>query len=168
MTAAHLTRRKFHGLHFGFQKMEGMKNCKTCGKLMERKRKKGVLETMRDFQKREYCNRRCAARYQHAAKKGEFPVMQARKAVRESAQILDDATVSETKKMSALEFLEQTINDKTVDRITRVTAAKALLPYQEKKPGEQGKKAEQDEAAKEATRGRFGAMTGPKVVNIKN
>lgn len=73
----------------------------------------------------------------------------------------------EDQKMTAMEFLEQTINDKSVDRITRVNAAKALLPYQVKKPGETGKKDMQAEAAKEAGKGRFGTMNGPKVVAIK-
>jgi len=48
-----------------------------------------------------------------------------------------------------------------------VNAAKALLPFQEKKVASAGKKDQQADAAIEASKGRFGAMSGPKVVGIK-
>ena len=63
--------------------------------------------------------------------------------------------------------MEGVVNNKTIDVITRVNAAKALLPYQEKRTDKTGKKQDKANAAKEAGKGRFGAMSGPKIVNIK-
>lgn len=140
--------------------MDEQRFCKNCGALLERKRKNRVLESLRDFRKREYCGKKCAGSFQQANSGG------LKKQVADAVKEVSGQTKPEGRK-TAMEFLEDIINDPTADKITRVNAAKALLPFQEKKVASSGKKDQQADAAKEASKGRFGAMSGPKVVGIK-
>ena len=135
------------------------RNCKNCGKLLERRRKGKTMESMRDFRRREFCDKRCSSKFQHADK--TQVAVQIKEAV-ESVELGEDQ-----EKKTAMEFLEGIINDSKVDHVTRVNAAKALLPYQEKRTDKTGKKQEKADAAQQAGKGRFGAMSGPKVVNLK-
>lgn len=140
--------------------METTRNCKHCGKLLERRRVKGKLEGTRDFRRRNFCDKKCSSKYQHSNKEN-VPVL-----VKDAVELADNGDSEQRK--TAFQFLEDVINGSHgADITTKVTAAKALLPYQEKKVGETGKKTDKEDAAKKASTGRFAPALGPKVVNIK-
>lgn len=138
--------------------MSDPKRCKYCGNILERKRKGGKFESLRNFTKRSFCDMSCGAKFQHANKKLERIAI---------VPVATNEDFSDNgKNQTAAQFLESVVNNKSVDMISRITAAKALLPYQSKKAGETGKKQEKDEAAKKSGKGRFSVMTGPKVVSF--
>ena len=58
-------------------------------------------------------------------------------------------------------FLMAAMNDIELGEKLRIDAAKALMPFVHKKPGEIGKKEEKLEAAQKAAGGRFGAPPPP-------
>ena len=59
------------------------------------------------------------------------------------------------------EFLLATMNDFETDSKLRVDAAKALMPFIHPRKGEGGKKEEKENAAKFASKGKFGASLPP-------
>ena len=59
------------------------------------------------------------------------------------------------------EFLLATMNDFETDSKLRVDAAKALMPFIHPRKGEGGKKEEKENAAKSASKGKFGASPPP-------
>lgn len=61
-------------------------------------------------------------------------------------------------------FLLALMNDIEADVKLRSDAAKALMPFMHKKLGEGGTKEQKKDAAKVAGRGRFGAVTPPRLV----
>lgn len=61
-------------------------------------------------------------------------------------------------------YLLAVMNDNDQDMRLRVDAAKALLPYQHKRIGDQGKKDERQDAAKKAGAGKFKPAEAPKLV----
>lgn len=72
-------------------------------------------------------------------------------------------------KKTALQILEEAVNNEGLDWNTRIAAAKALIPYQSKRAGvSAGKKEEAVEAAKKASTGRFAPGTAPKVFSISS
>lgn len=136
-----------------------LKTCARCGQVLTRKRfDSGRLEDRTAFEKRKFCSLTCANSRKDSAKA---------KRDTEAERQTDKATTGGQGNQTAMAILEDIANDKSIDVITRANAAKALLPYQAKKARETGKKQEKAEAAKEAGKGRFGAMSGPKVVNIR-
>ena len=140
--------------------MENTRICRYCGKAIERKRNSdGRNEPFRDFNRRKFCDRTCSAKHSHGKKESRTDLIEEAK--------VDLKSPDTRERLTAVQFLESIINDRTIDLVTRVNAAKALLPYQEKKPGSGGKKEQQKDAAKEAARGKFAPMAGPKVVGIK-
>lgn len=60
-------------------------------------------------------------------------------------------------------FLRAVMNDSATDAKLRVDAAKALMPYVHERKGDAGKKAAQNEAAKQVA-SRFSASAPPKLV----
>ena len=58
-------------------------------------------------------------------------------------------------------FLIATMNDYDADAKLRVDAAKALMPFIHPRKGEGGKKEEKENAAKTASKGKFGAAPPP-------
>lgn len=64
-------------------------------------------------------------------------------------------------RLTAVEILIRAMNDKALDWRLRIEAAKALLPYQERKAGAGGKKENRQEAAQAAASGRFGSRPAP-------
>lgn len=58
-------------------------------------------------------------------------------------------------------FLMAAMNDIELGEKLRIDAAKALMPFVHKKPGEIGKKEEKLDAAQKASNGRFGAPPPP-------
>lgn len=58
-------------------------------------------------------------------------------------------------------FLMAAMNDIELGEKLRIDAAKALMPFVHKKPGEIGKKEEKLDAAQKAAGGRFGAPPAP-------
>ena len=60
-----------------------------------------------------------------------------------------------------LAFLVSVMQDKTVDASLRIDAAKAIIPFVHRKPGEDGKKDQQAEAAKKAGISKYAAMLAP-------
>ena len=141
--------------------METNKKCKNCGKLIERRNKRGKWESMRDFTRRQFCNKRCSSTFQHAAEKSPEAV--------EVAKAVEDAsTGTEKERKTAIQILEDAANNEKLDWVTRINAAKALAPYQSSKTGDKGgKKAEREEAAKKVGAGRFAPASAPKVFPIK-
>lgn len=136
-----------------------LKTCARCGQVLTRKRfDSGRLEDRTAFEKRKYCSLNCAN-----TRKSSTKATRAAEVERHTVK----ATTGDQGNQTAMAILEDIANDKTIDVITRVNAAKALLPYQAKKTRETGKKQDKAEAAKEAGKGRFGAMSGPKVVSLK-
>lgn len=63
-----------------------------------------------------------------------------------------------------LEFLQAVYRGEIDATNAQITAAKAMLPFVHKKVGEQGKKEERKEAAKEASGGKFTSTEPPKLV----
>jgi phage terminase small subunit len=61
----------------------------------------------------------------------------------------------------ALEFLRGVMSDDALDMRLRIDAAKALMPYQHEKPGNTGKRENQADAAKSASKGKFAASKPP-------
>lgn len=64
-------------------------------------------------------------------------------------------------RLTAMQVLESAMNNPALDWRLRFDAAKALLPYQEKKAGAAGKKEDRQDAAKQAATGRFGSRPAP-------
>ncbi|WP_341706520.1 terminase small subunit [Halopseudomonas sp.] len=60
-----------------------------------------------------------------------------------------------------LEFFKSMMNDPAEDPKLRLDAAKSLAAYTVAKPGDKGKKEDKADAAKKATRGKFGAAPPP-------
>lgn len=61
-------------------------------------------------------------------------------------------------------FLINAMNNVGLDDRLRIDAAKSLMPFMYVKKGEGGKKDERQEAAKNVSKGRFGASQPPKLV----
>jgi phage terminase small subunit len=59
------------------------------------------------------------------------------------------------------DYLLDDMNDPTLDRKDRRDAAKALMPFIHPRKGEGGKKEEKENAAKSASKGKFGASPPP-------
>lgn len=60
-----------------------------------------------------------------------------------------------------MDLLKSEMNNPTLDPKTRIQAATALLPYMHQKQGESGKKEKADDAAREASSGRFKPASAP-------
>ena len=65
------------------------------------------------------------------------------------------------------DFLLATMNDFSTEPKLRVDAAKALMPFVHQRKGEGGKKEEKDQAAKSASKGKFGAAAPPQLRSVK-
>lgn len=139
--------------------MSNRKECKQCGAVLERRvSADGKKERLRDYHRRQFCSRRCSGLYYRDHKKQDKPVPVEQP---EPSQSIEDYADKKTAK----EYLLSVVNDESIDKVTRVTAAKALLPYTEKKAGEKGgKKESQAGRAKQAGAGRFQAAQPPKLV----
>ena len=138
------------------------KTCQCCGTPLSRKRfPSGRLESNRAFQRRKYCCLACANTRRPEAQ--ETRRQQAVK-TKTTAEAAADPQATKT----ALQILEEAANDVTLDWNTRITAAKALAPYQSKRTGDAGKKEGKEEAAKKAATGRFAPAAAPKVVQLRN
>lgn len=72
---------------------------------------------------------------------------------------VDDKTLSASE-----QFLQGVMLNDEADLRMRLEAAKALLPYQAKKPAEGGVKKQREDAAKEKAK-KFQAITPPRLVN---
>lgn len=136
--------------------MANEKKCKYCGKLLVRREAGGKVEPARDFRRRQFCDKRCSSKFQHSGKGG------VRAEVKVKSEEIE--TGSDDEKKSAAEYLSDVVNDTATDTVTRVNAAKALLPYQSKKVGEQGKKQTKGERAASAATGRFASGNAPRLV----
>lgn len=69
--------------------------------------------------------------------------------------------------ITPLEYMLKVMRDETQPKDRRDRMAALAAPFCHSRAGEKGgKKQEREAAAKEAGKGRFGAMSGPKVVNI--
>lgn len=79
-----------------------------------------------------------------------------------AAPILSESPSLLTK--DSMAFLVAVMNDVETDMKVRTDAAKALLAFQHRKPGEAGKKDERAEAAKRVSGGKFAAAAPPKLV----
>lgn len=140
--------------------IEEERKCKHCGKLMARKAKKGKLESARDFRRRQFCDKKCSSLFQHSSNAIAVDADQSTPA--------DGPEASGDQKKTAIEILEEAANNKKIDWHTRITAAKALAQYQNRKVGDTGgKKGERDEAAKKASAGRFAPSFAPKLTMVK-
>lgn len=76
----------------------------------------------------------------------------------------EDSTFDFSKAMTFTDpkaFLIATMNDYDADAKLRVDAAKALMPFIHPRKGEGGKKEEKENAAKTASKGKFGAAPPP-------
>lgn len=141
--------------------METERHCLFCGEVLKRRTDGGKKESNRDFQRRKFCSKVHSSKYHHMG------AVEVKKAVAILEKEEDTARESPAKK-TAREILEDMINDPMVDNVTKVNAAKALLPYQEKKVDSAvGKKDELANKSKKAASGKFSAGCAPKVVNIK-
>lgn len=140
-----------------------LKTCATCARVLTRKRyPSGRLEPLNAFNERKYCCLACSNTRRDETKD--------RKATEAAQQATTGPVPScgDGKRQAAVEFLMDVVNDETVDTVTRVAAAKALLPYQARKAsGQIGKKEDQGEAAKVAVKGVFSPMSGPKVLPFR-
>lgn len=65
-------------------------------------------------------------------------------------------------------FLQSVVSDVSADLKLRLEAAKALLPYQKPKMGEQGKKEAKRDAALSAGGGKFSIPSPPKLTLVKS
>ena len=86
----------------------------------------------------------------------------------ESKVIPDDIVQrAEHEKKDVMVFLEEVMNDTNVDLDRRMRAAQILIPFCHKKAdGKLGKKDKQDEAAKEAGKGKFRSAKAPKIIQM--
>jgi len=135
--------------------MEGQRKCKHCNKILTRRETRGKIESARDFKRRKFCGRPCSYKFQQSGKS----------AIKEAVVELSSPYSSDERRKSAKEFLEDVINNSKYDPITQVNAAKALMPYQEKKAADTGgKKQAQAGQAAEVTRGKFAPGAPPKIV----
>lgn len=135
--------------------MEEDRKCKNCGKLLTRRSKNGLTETVRDFRRREFCNLKCSGKYAKSKPTPQDVV---------SAAVNEIESGDEDRARTAMEYLVDVINGKVsgADIHLKVNAAKALLPYQEKRADEKpGKKDARQDAAKQAATGKFGARPAP-------
>lgn len=66
-----------------------------------------------------------------------------------------------------IEFMKAMTNDLGADPKLRLDAAKAWASFTKGKPGEKGKKGQQEEAAQKAARGRFRAAAPPSLKAVK-
>ena len=65
------------------------------------------------------------------------------------------------------DFLLATMNDYSTEKKLRVDAAKALMPFVHPRKGDGGKKEEKGLAAKNASKGKFGAAAPPQLRSVK-
>jgi hypothetical protein len=140
--------------------MDEARKCKNCGKLIQRKRQNGKLESLRDLSRRNFCNRRCSTLFQQANIKGNIDPE--KEAVREAVKTAELSKSGEELR-PALDILAEAANNIALDWTTRINAAKALAPFQAARVGEgkPGKKDARQDAAKQAATGKFGARPAP-------
>jgi hypothetical protein len=69
---------------------------------------------------------------------------------------------------SAMDFLGSVMNDDCMDIKHRLDAAKSILPYQQKKLGDLGKKEAKEVEAAEVAKGRFAPVAPPKLIVNNN
>ena len=81
------------------------------------------------------------------------------------AQIMKDMAQQDTDPKA---FLESVMLNETLDDKLRLEAAKTLMPYVHSRVGEQGKKEQQAQAAREVTGSRFAQAPAPKSVRALN
>lgn len=72
--------------------------------------------------------------------------------------------VEKTEKKDPLEVLLSMMNDPEVPVAQRINAAKAAAPYVHKRLGDEGKKEERSNAAKDAAKGKFAPKAPPKLI----
>jgi hypothetical protein len=76
---------------------------------------------------------------------------------------------AKTAQMLPLEYMLKVMNDDGAEEMRRDRMAVSAAPFVHAKPGEQGKKGQKDDAAKQAGKGRFAPSAPPKlVVNNKS
>lgn len=138
------------------------KKCLECGAVLMRRRMGKKYESQRDFDRRMFCDKVCAGA--NSRKKSD---RKERKEVKKAGKDIESDDISTHQ--TAYAILSEAANDKGLDWLTRINAAKALIPYQEKKKGESGvgKKDERQEAATKAAAGKFMPGAPPaKLVSI--
>lgn len=69
--------------------------------------------------------------------------------------------------ITPLEYMLRVLNDPSESKDKKEKMAALAAPFCHPRAGEKGKKQEKADAAQQAGKGRFGAMSGPKVVNLK-
>lgn len=139
--------------------METEKKCKYCGELLVRRINKKNREALRDFRRRKFCNKKCAAKFQNFGKNCQ-EINENHKKIKEAGEKAENGTKEERK--LGITILEEVANNSKLDWITRINAAKALLPYQSKKADSVvSKKGEQADKAKTAAGGKFSARSAP-------
>lgn len=86
------------------------------------------------------------------------------RALRQPQDVLDEAEDADEPGRvytDPKDYLLDDMNDRTLDRKDRRDAAKALMPFLHARKGEGGKKEEKENAAKTASKGKFGASAPP-------
>ena len=138
------------------------KRCLECDAILTRRVIGQKYESHRDFMRRKFCGKQCAGAYVHknAGDKKE------RKQVKKAAENIESTDIATHQ--TAYEILSAAANDINLDWLTRINAAKALIPYQEKRKGESaGIKEDRAEAAAKAAKGKFQPGAPPvKLISI--
>lgn len=133
--------------------IQNQKPCACCGKPMIRKRfNGGRLEVPSAFKLRKYCSLACANTKRQETRQ---------KRQQEASDAMEERQEVVATPRTALEILILAMNDTSLPWIDRISAAKAVAPYQARKVGSSGKKEDSLDAAKTAANGRFASRPAP-------
>lgn len=128
------------------------RKCEFCGKLFDRTIfPDGSTERPSRYAKRRFCSRQCAIAFRSG-----------KKVIETSAEITETPAEPYVER-TPLEHLLHVMRDPSQPDARRDRAAIAAAPYCHVKPGELGKKQQAEQAAKEATQGKFAPMKPPSI-----